>query len=315
MNALVLLNHPAALPVLGGLLGTLSTASLARAGYGRTRHAHSHPTFYRNLTQRIRAWWAMVAVFALSCLVGTAGPVVLFAGVSFLALRELVSQMSTERADHGSLLWIFYAVLPAQYLLIGLGQLQWFAIFAPVAGLAIIVVRNLIAGDAENFLSRTSQTYLAAMLTIYAIGYVPAIAQLGTSLVAGIGLLLFFTICAQASDVLQYLSGNLFGKRALSPHISPNKTLEGAIGGILATGLLAAALHGLTPVSIGVAALLGMAISLLGICGDLFLSAIKRDLGVKDFSTSIPGHGGVLDRVDSLVFAAPVFFWPMTGLL
>lgn len=120
-------------------------------------------------------------------------------------------------------------------------------------------------------------------------------------------LLLLATIVV--SDSAQYYTGRAFGRRPLSPTISPKKTTEGAIGGMV-FGTLAMAAGGLwvfeTP--IWMLALLGAAISLLGIVGDLFESLLKRSAGVKDSSNLIPGHGGVLDRIDSWLFAAPVYY-------
>jgi len=121
-------------------------------------------------------------------------------------------------------------------------------------------------------------------------------------------LLLLATVVV--SDSAQYYSGRAFGRHALAPVISPKKTIEGAIGGVVAAALFMA-LAG-SRVLIGEAvvplALLGIAIAIVGICGDLFESSLKRRAGVKDSSALIPGHGGVLDRIDALLFATPVFY-------
>ena len=111
------------------------------------------------------------------------------------------------------------------------------------------------------------------------------------------------------SDSAQYYTGRAFGRRKLSPAISPKKTVEGAIGGVV-FGTLAMAAGGSFVFSapVWLLAILGAAISLLGIVGDLFESLLKRSAGVKDSSNLIPGHGGVLDRIDSWLFAAPVYY-------
>ncbi len=127
-------------------------------------------------------------------------------------------------------------------------------------------------------------------------------------------LLLLATVVV--SDSAQYYSGRAFGRHPLAPVISPKKTIEGAIGGVLAAALFMA-LAG-SRVLVGEAviplALLGLAIAIVGICGDLFESSLKRRAGVKDSSTLIPGHGGVLDRIDALLFATPVFYLYFRGL-
>lgn len=112
----------------------------------------------------------------------------------------------------------------------------------------------------------------------------------------------------QLSDVLQYVWGKSMGKRRIAPSISPNKTWEGLAGGIVCATAIGTALWWATPFSLGEAALMALVLTMMGFVGGLIMSAIKRDRGVKDFGALIEGHGGVLDRIDSLCFAAPVFF-------
>ena len=112
----------------------------------------------------------------------------------------------------------------------------------------------------------------------------------------------------QSSDVLQYVFGKLFGRRQLAPEVSPSKTVEGLAGGVLCATALGASLWWITPFNLWQAALMSLAITAMGFFGGLVLSAIKRDRGVKDWGNLIEGHGGMLDRLDSVVFAAPIFF-------
>ncbi len=120
--------------------------------------------------------------------------------------------------------------------------------------------------------------------------------------------LLMLTVIA--SDTAQYYTGRALGRRLLAPAISPKKTVEGAIGGFVFGALLLAVAGAwwLPGFPIGFRALLGVAIVALGIAGDLFESMLKRSAGVKDSSALIPGHGGVLDRIDALLFAAPIYY-------
>src|SRR5262249_15624548 len=120
--------------------------------------------------------------------------------------------------------------------------------------------------------------------------------------------LLYFVIVVQASDVLQYIWGKLIGRRSIAPKISPNKTWEGFVGGVASAVLLGTLLWWATPFNPWQSALMSLIIALMGFFGGITMSAIKRDSGVKDYGTLIPGHGGMLDRIDSLCFAAPVFF-------
>src|SRR5262249_4928351 len=121
-------------------------------------------------------------------------------------------------------------------------------------------------------------------------------------------LLLYFVMIVQLSDVFQYVWGKTFGKHKIAPVVSPNKTWEGFAGGIATVTVLGTLLWWATPFRPWQAAVMSLLSALMGFAGGLTMSAIKRDRGVKDFGTLIEGHGGVLDRIDSLCFAAPVFF-------
>jgi phosphatidate cytidylyltransferase len=122
-------------------------------------------------------------------------------------------------------------------------------------------------------------------------------------------LLFFFILIVQMGDALQYIWGKLVGQHVIVPAISPNRTWEGFLGGIGSNTLLGAALWwAIPPFKPWQAAGLALLVSILGFCGSLTMSAIKRDRGVKDYGTLVEGHGGVLDRIDSICFAAPVFF-------
>ena len=121
-------------------------------------------------------------------------------------------------------------------------------------------------------------------------------------------LLFFLVVVVQLSDVFQYVWGKLIGRHPIAPAISPKKTWEGFLGGIVCAVLLGTSLWWITPFNPWQAALMSLAITLMGFAGGLVMSAVKRDRGVKDYGSLLEGHGGILDRVDSLLFAAPVFF-------
>lgn len=261
-----------------------------------------------NLNQRIRSWWVMCLIFGLTLVVGPIGSLVLFGFVSFLALREYVTLVPTRRADHHTLFWAFFVFTPLQYYLLAI---KWtgFFIVIPVYGFLFIPAVMALAGDSQSFLERAAKIQWGLMLCVYCVSYAPALLTLD---IPNFGpdakLLLFLVIVDQLSDVLQYVFGKLFGRHKIAPAISPNKTWEGFVGGVLSASLIGTALWWLTPFSLPAAAAISLAITLLGFAGGLVMSAIKRDLGVKDYGNIIGGHGGMLDRMDSLIFAAPVFF-------
>jgi len=294
------------LAVVGLLaIATLVGRALAR-GAGDAQRART----IANLNARTRSWWVMAVIFALSVAVGRIGSIVLFGFTSFLALREFVTLTPTRRGDHRALFWAFFAVTPLQYVLVAVGWYGLFGILVPVYAFLLLPARSAIAGDTERFLERTAKLQWGLMLCVYCVSHVPALLTLEIPGYEGENakLLFFLVFVDQMSDVLQYVFGKLFGRRKIAPSVSPNKTWEGFLGGIACATLLGTALWWITPFEPLQAAGMSLAITLLGFAGGLVLSAIKRDRGVKDFGTMIEGHGGVLDRIDSLCFAAPIFF-------
>ncbi|MGG7445846.1 phosphatidate cytidylyltransferase [Kosakonia oryzendophytica] len=263
-----------------------------------------------NLNARIRAWWLMCTVSVVAMLIGPIGSVVLFALMSFFALRECITLMPTRRGDHEALFWCFFIILPVQYLLVGIQWYAVFVIFIPVYAFLFIPARVAIAGDTHHFLERSAKIQWSLMMAVYCVSHAPALLMLSIPGYSGqnIKLVLFMMIVVQISDVLQYVFGKLWGKRPIVPKLSPNKTVEGFVGGILSASLVGAGLWWITPFNPWQAFVISLLITLLGFLGGLCMSAIKRDRGVKDFGAMLEGHGGMMDRIDSLCFAAPIFF-------
>ena len=264
-----------------------------------------------NLNARIKAWWMMVAVFAVATATGGIGSIVMFFLLSFFAMREFMTLTPTARSDHAALFWAFFLLAPIQYLLV---WAQWYGLFSvlvPVYGFVAITSRMVLSGDTERFLERTATVQWGVMACVYCVSHAPALLMLGPIpgyKGNGAVLLFYLVLIAQLSDVMQYVWGKLAGKRPIAPTVSPNKTWGGFIGGTLTSIAVGTALYWATPFTPLAAAAMCLAITLLGFMGGLVMSAIKRDRGVKDYGTMIQGHGGVLDRIDSLLFAAPVFF-------
>lgn len=292
--------------LLGGLFGILIVASLI----GFILSCRKQNATISNLNARIRAWWVMCTIAVIAMLIGPIGSVVLFALMSFFALRECITLMPTRRGDHEALFWCFFIILPAQYLLVGIQWYSVFVIFIPVYAFLFIPARVAIAGDTHQFLERSAKIQWSLMMAVYCVSHAPALLMLSIPGYEGenIKLILFMMIVVQISDVLQYVFGKLWGKRPIVPKLSPNKTVEGFVGGLLSASLVGAGLWWVTPFNPLQAFFISLLITLLGFLGGLCMSAIKRDRGVKDFGAMLEGHGGMMDRIDSLCFAAPVFF-------
>ena len=263
-----------------------------------------------NVNARIRAWWWMALMFIVATVSGTTVSLGLFCLMSFLALREFVTLSPTNAADHRALFWSFFIVTPAQYLLIGMGWHGLFSILIPVYGSIFVAARIVLAGDTSRFLERLATTQWGLMTCVYFVSHVPALLMLpaGETPYQNVKLMFFLVLVVELSDVLQYVWGKTLGRHPVAPSISPNKTWEGLAGGGLTATAIGTALWWTTPFSWSVAAAMALLLVGAGFLGGLIMSAIKRDRGVKDYGGLIEGHGGVLDRIDSLCFAAPLFF-------
>lgn len=298
------------LSLLGGIGALLAVASLVTAILKSRQPAGQPSNVIANLDARVRAWWAMVAIVAVALAIGEIGTVVLFGLLSFFALREFVTLAPTRAADHRTLFWAFFVITPLQYVLVAREWYGLFSIFIPVYAFLFVPIRSALAGETADFLARTARTQWALMVCVYCVSHVPALLmlQIPNFENGNARLLLFFLIIVQLSDVLQYVWGKLFGRRKIAPVLSPSKTWEGFVGGVISASAVGAALWWATPFAPWEAALFSLGITLMGFFGGLVMSAIKRDRGVKDYGNLIEGHGGVMDRIDSICFAAPVFF-------
>jgi phosphatidate cytidylyltransferase len=296
--------------VFGGIVVVLALASGIGAVLTRRAKSQSSRATIENLIARVNAWWVMIIVLAIAFTLGKTATLVLFAFISFFALREFITLTPTRPSDYLPLLLAFFVLLPGQYVLIGYDEYGTFAIFIPVYGFLLLPAAATLAADTHEFLERNAKIQWATMITIYCISYAPALLLLQIPGYEGSSPLLLFylLLVVQLSDVLQYVFGKLFGKTKLAPVVSPSKTVEGLIGGGLSTVAIGGALWWITPFTWPQAAAISAVIVVMGVLGGLTLSAMKRGLGAKDWGVMIEGHGGMLDRMDSVSFAAPVFF-------
>lgn len=264
---------------------------------------------WRELTLRIRTWWIIIVLFSLAILSPHWLALTFFALVSFMALKEFLTLAPSRQTDRMPLLWMFIAI-PVNYWLIGIKWYGMFVVFIPVYAFLFLPVRMVIAGDTQGFLRYASQHHWSLMTTVFAFSHVAFLLVLpDDGQQTGALLVLFLVGLTEFNDIAQYLWGKSIGRIKVIPRVSPNKTLAGLVGGVATTTLMAALLGPLmTPLSIPLSLLAGFIIGISGFCGDVVMSAIKRDIGVKDSGTLLPGHGGILDRLDSLIFTAPVFF-------
>lgn len=299
------------LRIILGAGGILILASIIGWVLARRYSTQGNNITIENLNDRIRSWWVMVLFLALALLGGKAGVTILFAICSFAALREFMTLTNSIRADHWSLVIAFFIVLPVQYYLIWIDWYALFATFIPVYVFLMLPIISALRGDTRNYLVRVAEVQWALMICVFCASHVPALLTLDLAGYEGRNVLLiaFLVVVVQLSDVLQYVWGKLIGRHKIAPRLSPSKTIEGFVGGSLSATLVGAALWWMTPFTPWQAGLMAVVITVMGFFGGLVMSAIKRDRGVKDWGHTIAGHGGFIDRLDSVVFSAPIFFY------
>lgn len=287
---------------MGGLLGILLLASavtwwLIRKG---------PPAKYAELAARVKSWWVMVAIFVIAIAIDARLSIIFFGLVSFLALKEYFSLISTRRADRRVLFWAYLSI-PFQYYWVYRGWYGMFIVFIPVWMVMIISARMVLIGETKDFLRAVGTIQWGLVMMVFSISHQAYLLVLLPG--RGAALVLYLVVLTQLNDVAQYVWGKTLGRHKVVPTVSPNKTVEGLIGGIVTTTGLAMLLAPvLTPLSLNHSIAAGLMIGAGGFLGDITIGAVKRDIGVKDAGTMLPGHGGVLDRVNSLTYTAPLFF-------
>lgn len=303
VSAPLMLGYAAVLALL--ILGTLAALILPALQPGK----------WTDLGPRMRSWWVMALLVGGALLLGWQATAILFAIVSFLALKEYLTLAPTRKEDRLIVLLAYISVF-LNYGLIFADSLfedsyQIYLIFLPVYGFLIAAATMSWIGRTEGYLATVGIVHWGMVVCVYNIGYIAFLMRVPNeeAPAGAAGLVFFLIFITQLNDVAQYCWGKTFGRTKITPRVSPNKTWEGAIGGWLTA---AAAFYLLapyfTPLEPRHAAIMALIVPMAGFFGDITMSAVKRDIGVKDTSHLIPGHGGVLDRLDSLTFAAPIYF-------
>lgn len=292
-----------------GIVAVLVIASIVTATLIRL-----HPEKnYVELKLRIQTWWWLVAVFFIALTLDRTVAVTIIAIVSFMAFKEFLSIAPTRRADNKVLLWAYFSI-PVQYLWVGTAWYGMFIIFIPVFVFLLLPMRMVMIGETQGYLRAAGTLQWGLMTTVFSISHMAYLLNMPARLsahgtITGEMLVFYLLVLTQINDIAQYLWGKMLGKHKIIPKVSPNKTAEGLVGGMLTTTLLAWLLAPwFTPMNPLHAVLAGLLISLFGFIGDVVISAVKRDIGIKDSGSLLPGHGGILDRLDSLTYTSPLFF-------
>jgi phosphatidate cytidylyltransferase len=267
----------------------------------------------------LRTWWILALACTLVVAVGRSAVAVLFAVASGLGFREYLALTAERRRDRVAD-FIAQAAIPVQYVWIALGyeRLAW--LFLPLGVGLLLPVRLVLTGATTGFVNDVSSLYWGLMLTGYFLSHTVMLVQLppeANAIGSWAGWWLYLLLLTESNDIAQALWGRTLGRHKITPTVSPHKTWEGLVGGALTTVALSAVLAPLlTPfarmpatVPFQWAIVAGLLVAIGGFLGDVTMSAVKRDLGVKDSSHLLPGQGGMLDRIDSLTFTAPLMYY------
>ena len=317
------------------LVGAGIFLALLVGSIARLVHLHRlPPATARSLRLRLRSWWVVAGVVGAGVVLGPTATVILMGGISLLALREYVGLIPDPEGGRIRALrgWLVAATI-LQYAWIELGSFVLFLAFIPVAGFLGLTLRVVLTRDPTEFRHLVGTLQWGLMLLVFNLSHVAwllAMPESSNPVGGTIGWFLFLVILTEFNDIAQALWGRPFGRHKIIPEISPGKSWEGLIGALLCTivvsSLLAPLLTPLadpaprlagTPLGEWLAGLplppwpilIAVGITIAGFCGDIVISAFKRDLHVKDSGTLLPGQGGILDRIDSLTFTAPLFLY------
>lgn len=275
-------------------------------------HSRGGSGEFDEVVQRLRTWWIIIVLLSSAILLSSNASLIFFALISFLGLKEFLTLAPTRRVDRNVLFYVYLSI-PVQYTWAALEWYGMFIIFVPVYLFLFVPLRMVLSGNTTNFLKAAGVLHWGVMTTVFSLSHLAFLLMLPATEAnpygSGPALVLYVIILTQLNDVAQFIWGKTFGSRRVVPSVSPNKTWEGLLGGVATTTVLAVVLSiWMTPMTLAQAAFAGLGISVFGFVGDVCVSAVKRDLGIKDTSQMLPGHGGVLDRVDSLTYTAPLFF-------
>lgn len=293
------------------VVALLTIATVVGQIVKRQPHLGLNAAAINTFNRRVRAWWVICALLAIA-FVSPMLTVALFGAMSFWALREFITLTPTRLGDHRALFWVFFFFTPLQYVLVAYDLYKWYSILIPVYAFLFIPARIAIAGDYKRFLERVAKIQSGLLICVYCLSFAPALLYLNSSpqdTASNARLLFFFVAMALLAEAFQFLWSQLYGRHVIAPSINAARTWEGLVGGSASAALAGLALYWATPYKEAWhAAFMSMVVAVMGFAGAMTMSAIKRDRGVRDYGTLVEGHGGVLDRIDSICFAAPVFY-------
>lgn len=309
--------------LLSGLLAVLSLLAVVGHFLKRQPESYIDPAIIRTFNNRVFAWLTICLMLTVAMLFDRWVTVVFFGLISFWALREFITMTPTRRGDHRTLFWVFFLFTPFQYVMVAMDWFQLYSVLIPVYASLFIPARIAFTSDHKRFLERTAKIQFGLLICVYALSHTPALLYLElvtwdksrSSMVTWdgnpAGLLLFFLVMVQVSDAMHFVWDRMIGRHVIAESVNASRTWEGLIGSAFCTALAGMAIQimlAVTPFTWYGAGTMALLISVMASSGSMTMSAIKRDRGIKNYGSLVQGHAGVLDRIDSVCFAAPIFF-------
>jgi len=303
-----------------GIVIALAAGTIVRLLFVR----NANPETARSRLASLKTWWILALLLSVSVQFEVAGAAVLMAVAGVLGFREFIRLIGVNAVGRATVACAF-GLIPVHYGLIVGGCDSVARGMLPVATVMIVGGLRACRGQVEGYTRLTAATVWGLLLLVYAPSYSLFLFRLSDAAntpVGPAGWFLYLVILTEANDIAQAIIGRSLGRTKMTPVVSPNKSWEGFVGGLATTTVLAIELApwlktirntgntatGSTAAGVLTSAAAGGLIAVSGFLGDINMSAVKRDAGVKDGGALLPGHGGVIDRIDSLSFSAPVFY-------
>ncbi|WP_219210583.1 phosphatidate cytidylyltransferase [Variovorax boronicumulans] len=322
--------------IVFGLLTVVSIVTLLVGFRERRNAAHGEGWLreFNDFRALLNTTWFMVVVFWIGWALGPSVATVLFAIISFFALREFITLSPTRRGDHRSLILAFFVVLPIQFLLVGTARFDLFTVFIPVYVFIAIPVVSALANDPSHFLERNAKLQWGITVCVYGMSHVPALLLLSFPGYEGKSafLVFFLVFVVQTCMVVQHLIARQFahlpadapqpaglrgrlqrllGRAPFAPNVSRSFNWASWGVGMAIASVVGALMSFITPFKFGQALAMALIACVAGSMGHLVMKALKRDRGIPNWGpkgVGVTGANGLLDRVDALCFAAPIFF-------
>lgn len=299
---------PLVLYVLGAIYGLITFLSIV---FYCLKTLKGESKLLKELIERTNSWWIMILIFTFVVFINREVATIGIALLSLIAFRELSSNLNLRASDRRALLWCYLAI-PFQFMAAYTQYFVFFVIFIPIIMYIFLTFRTVAKGNIDNITRSFGTIHWSIMLTVFSFShlvYILSFPAKGNFPAGNGGMILFLVLITELNDIFQFTSGKLFGKTKIIPSVSPNKTVEGFLGGLILTTITGYFLNFLLPINTDKTIILTILLCIVGFGGDITLSAVKREHKIKDMGTSIPGHGGMMDRLDSLAFTSITFFY------